>query len=298
MNILTFENVSKKYRRGKSALSNFTCTIEENKIIGIIGRNGAGKSTFLKIAAGHMKPTHGDCRIFTHNPLNSLLVSANTILIDDQLSFSDMFSLDDILKMGKDFYPNWQEDLAYRLLTYAGLSRSSKHAELSKGQLATFNLIYGLVSRCKLTLLDEPMNGMDEAIRTDFYRAILKEYIAYPRTILISSHHLHELEAIVEEIILIDEGTVVEHTSVEDLKQLLVALHGPADDVHRIISGATIYQEKTVGPHTSVIIEAKSLFIDEQQLKALDIRIQCLTASEVCMYSTAKGGGVIDDVFK
>ncbi len=84
--------------------------------------------------------------------------------------------------MGADFYPNWQGELAYRLLDYVGLPLTSKHQQLSKGQMATFNLIYGLVSRCALTILDEPMNGMDEAIRTDFYRAILKEYIAFPRT--------------------------------------------------------------------------------------------------------------------
>lgn len=296
MNIIKCEELAKNYVN-RNALHNLTCAIESEKIIGIIGRNGAGKSTFLNILAGYIKPTSGSCSVFNKNPFNNIHTAANTILIDDRLSFSDYLTLEEILTMGADFYPNWQGELAYRLLDYVGLSLTSKHQQLSKGQMATFNLIYGLVSRCALTILDEPMNGMDEAIRTDFYRAILKEYIAFPRTFLIASHHLTEMESILEEILLIDNGSVLAHAPVEDFKLQLIVLNGPSDALATILADKVIYAQKDVAGMTLAVVEASSLFISEDMLRTNGITKSPLTSSDVCMYLTRKKGRDIDAFF-
>lgn len=237
------EQIAKKYGR-HNALQNITCAIEPNKIVGIIGRNGAGKSTLLNLLAGYLQPTSGACHIFGENPFNNIQTAANTILIDDHLRFSTYLTLEKILTMGADCYPYWQGELAFRLLDFAGLDKKARHHELSKGQCATFNLLYGLASRCALTILDEPMNGMDEGIRNDFYRVILKEYIAFPRTILIASHHLQEMESILEEILLLDEGVVSTHTSVDELKQQLISLTGPSDALAPLLMDTIIYAKK------------------------------------------------------
>jgi len=296
MNVIQCEKLSKKFGR-LHALQDITCTINGEKIIGVIGRNGAGKSTLLTIIAGFLKPTNGFCNVFNENPFNNIQTAANTILIDDRLSFSDYLSLDEILKMGADFYPNWQSELAYRLLQYANIDLSAKHQQLSKGQMATFNLVYGLVSRCALTILDEPMNGMDEAIRTDFYRAILKEYIAFPRTILIASHHLQEMESILEEILLIDEGTVVTHASVDELKEQLIALSGPSDRMKSLLSETDVYAQQIVGGVSTAIVDASKLFITEEMLRTKGITKSALTASEICRYLTNHKGSDIDAIF-
>ena len=84
-------------------------------------------------------------------------------------------------------------------------------------------MIFGLSTHCELTMFDEPTNGMDEAVRTDFYRALLKDYIAHPRSILISSHHLSEIEHLLEDILLIHKGKVVFHQSLDEVKEYLGA---------------------------------------------------------------------------
>lgn len=296
MNVIQCEKLSKKFGR-LHALQDITCTVNGEKIIGVIGRNGAGKSTLLTIIAGFLKPTNGFCQVFNENPFNNIQTAANTILIDDRLSFSDYLSLEEILKMGADFYPNWQHELAYRLLHYANIDLSVKHQQLSKGQMATFNLVYGLVSRCALTILDEPMNGMDEAIRTDFYRAILKEYIAFPRTILIASHHLQEMESILEEILLIDEGTVITHASVDELKEQLIALSGPSDRMESLLSETDVYAKQIVAGVCTAIVDASKLFITEEMLRTKGITKSVLTASEICRYLTNHKGSDIDAIF-
>ncbi|MFJ7954605.1 ATP-binding cassette domain-containing protein [Lysinibacillus sp. NPDC096418] len=296
MTIIQCERLSKTIGN-HNALQNITCAIESEKIVGIIGRNGAGKSTLLNILAGYLQPTQGTCRILGENPFNNLQTAANTVMIDDRLSFSNYLTLEEVLTMGDDFYPNWHAELAFRLLNYAGLARKANHQQLSKGQLATFNLIYGLASRCALTILDEPMNGMDEAIRSDFYRAILKEYIAFPRTIIIAGHHLQEMESILEEIILIDEGAIVAHASVDELKQQLISLTGPSDALTPLLANLVIYAKKEIAGQISVVVDASNLFILEEELQERGITTNHLSTSEVCMYLTRKEGSDIDAVF-
>lgn len=296
MTMIQCEQLEKNFGARK-ALQNITCAIESEKIVGIIGRNGAGKSTLLNLLAGYLQPTSGSCYIFGENPFNNIQTAANTILIDDRLSFSNYLTLEEILTMGADFYPNWQGELAFKLLDFARLTKKAKHEQLSKGQLATFNLIYGLASRCALTILDEPMNGMDEAIRNDFYRAILKDYIAFPRTILIASHHLQEMESILEEILLIDEGVVIAHAPIDDLKQQLISLTGPSDALAPLLTDVMIYSKKDIGSMTSAVVDASTFFIQDELLQEKGITMAQLSASEVCMHLTHSEGSDIDAIF-
>lgn len=296
MTVIQCEQLAKNFGRHK-ALQNITCAIQSKKIVGIIGRNGAGKSTLLNLLAGYLQPTSGACHLFGENPFNNIQTAANTILVDDRLSFSNYMTLQEILTMGADFYPNWQGELAFRLLDFARLAKKAKHQELSKGQLATFNLIYGLASRCALTILDEPMNGMDEAIRSDFYRAILKEYIAFPRTILIASHHLQEMEFILEEILLIDEGAVITHAPVDELRQQLISLSGPSDALAPLLADTMIYVKKEIGNITTAVVDRCKFFMPKETMEEKGITIGHLSTSEVCMYLTSKKGRDIDAVF-
>ena len=132
---------------------------------------------------------------FGEHPFNSLKVSANSIFIDDTMSFSDKLTLKDILKEARRFYRelgcgHLHSDFSIIL----AFIRMHDIDHLSKGKKSTFNAIIGIASHCPLTIFDEPTTGMDTVVRKDFYRALLKDYIAHPRTILLSSHHLEEIE--------------------------------------------------------------------------------------------------------
>ena len=295
MTEIVCNQVEKRFRN-KKALNKLSCSIEGGKIIGLIGRNGTGKSTWLKLLAGHLKPTDGEIHIFGEKPFNNLKIASNLILIEDTMTFSPFLNLGELFEMAGDFYPDWQGDLAARLLDYANIPLNSFHHNLSKGQASTFNLIYGLAARCAITLLDEPMNGMDEGIRTDMYRAILKEYIAYPRTIIISSHHLPEVEHLLEEIMLIDNGEVVLHLPLEDVKEMLVHLKGEVNEIKEVTDYQDVLFEKQDAFYYEVIIERNKL--NKSYLNQTNVQMQSVSASEVCKLLTNKSKGGIDDVFK
>ena len=210
MNVIEFTNVTKSYRN-RSVLKHMNFTIKEGVLTGIIGRNGVGKTTLMKITAGHIKETSGNVSVFSEKPFNSLKVSANSIFVDDTMSFSDKLSLERNFERGESILCQLGCILAQGLFEYFGFYSNMRHSHLSKGKMNTFNAIIGIASRCPLTIFDEPTTGMDSAVRKDFYRALLKDYIAHPRTILLSSHHLEEIEDLLEDILLVNDGVVRFH---------------------------------------------------------------------------------------
>ena len=289
------EQLKKKFRRS-TVLSNISFQIDEPKIIALIGRNGTGKSTLLRLIAGHLKSTAGKIEVLGHKPFNHLQVAANTIFIEEHLTFPSPFTLADILKQGATFYANWQQDLAEKLLAYANISLRSYHEQLSTGQRATFNLVYGLATRCTITLLDEPMNGMDEAIRADFYRAILKEYIAYPRLIIISSHYLSEMEHLIEDILCIHKGVIELHAPLDEVQTFAVKLRGDKEQIAPFIERIEVLHEYDEAPFYEVVVPAANVDIEALQTK--DVFVLNVSASEVCKYITSEAKGGIDHVFK
>ena len=295
MNVIDCLKVSKSFRR-TNALEDITFQLAEQKITGLIGRNGAGKTTLLKILAGLTKHKSGEVSVFGKNPYNNLMVSANSILVDDQMTFPDSLTLDEILHSAPAFYRRWDDQLASRLFQYFKLDSKQQHSKLSKGSKATFNMIFGLSTRCELTMFDEPTNGMDEAARTDFYRALLKDYIAHPRSILISSHHLTEIEHLLEDILLIHKGKVVLHESLDKVKEYAVGVQGPSAYVERWTEGQEIlYSQRVDGQRQYMVVKNNS---ELEKARLEGAIIQTIPASEVCMYVTSETEGGIDDVFK
>ncbi|MEG0385059.1 MAG: ABC transporter ATP-binding protein [Solibacillus sp.] len=285
------EKLEKRY--GKSnVLTNVSFQIEEPKIIGLIGRNGVGKSTLLKLVAGHLKETGGNVQVFGKRPFNALHVAANVILIEDKMSFPPIFTLKEILLHAKRFYPNFATELAFDLLLYVGISEKNEHMQLSKGQTAVFNLIYGLATRCAVTLLDEPMNGMDEAVRADMYRAILKDYIAFPRLIIMSSHYLQEMEHLIEDILLLHEGVVELYAPLEEVQQMALRIVGQKEEIEPLLEKAHVFYKREQSPLFEAIVENNGLVIPAS------VKSQSLSASEVCKYLTSSKEGTIDDIFK
>ncbi|MFF5995760.1 ABC transporter ATP-binding protein [Lysinibacillus sp. KU-BSD001] len=289
------EQLKKKFRRS-TVLSNVSLQITEPKIMALIGRNGTGKSTLLRLIAGHLKPTAGKIEVLGENPFNSLQVASNTVLIEESLTFPSPFTLADILKQGATFYPNWQQDLAEKLLAYANIPLHAYHEQLSTGQRATFNLVYGLATRSKITLLDEPMNGMDEAIRTDFYRAILKEYITYPRLIIISSHYLSEMEHLIEEILCIHRGVVELHAPLDEIQTFAVRLRGDQAQIAPFIEHLEVLHAYDEAPFYEVVVPAAQLNVEALQAKG--VFVLNVSASEVCQLITSEKKEGIDRVFK
>ena len=294
MTMISCENVSKFYGR-KNALHNLNISIRENRITGLVGKNGAGKTTLLKLIAGHIYPSSGEVRVLNEDPFNNLFVSANTIFIKDSMEFTNGLNLMELLEMGERFYPNWDMEFAKSLFSYFQLDELSYYDELSKGMKSTFNTIVGLASRCPLTLFDEPTSGMDASVRKDFYRALLKDYLRHPRTFIISSHYLDEIEDLLEDLLLIDGGEKKLHKPIDEVKNYAVNIMGDSNLLENQIPAENILAKKRIDESSSSYI----VINDERiaSLKRSNFNVQPVSPKDVTIYLTDKKGD-IDDVFQ
>ncbi|ABR48016.1 ABC transporter related [Alkaliphilus metalliredigens QYMF] len=296
MNIVEFKDVTKIYGR-KKAIEEFSFSLGENKITGIIGRNGAGKTTLLKLLSGFLVTNSGQIRVFEEDPFNSLLVSSNMIFVDDSMSFNPKLTLLEILESANHFYEKYDMKFALDLMEYFSLSREQLHRNLSKGMQSTFNMILGIASRSPLTILDEPTTGMDAAVRKDFYRLVLKDYINHPRNIVISSHLLGEVEHILEDILLLKEGKKLLHMPVSDLKNYGMGLRGEKKLMLEFIKSQQVYHKEDFGDQDLFAVvkndfEKKTL----ESIKSQGIEIIPLSTNDICVHITNTKRGDIDDI--
>lgn len=272
-------------------------SLEQNRITGLIGPNGAGKTTLLKLIAGFMAPTSGRVRVFGEDPLNSLKVSTSMIFIDDSIAPPASFSLADILKTAAAYYENWDMELATGLLKHFSLDPGRRYQHLSRGMKSTFNMILGLAARCPLTIFDEPTTGMDAGVRKDFYRGLLKDYLCHPRSIIIASNLLSEVEHILEDILLLKEGEIILHRPVSDFKEYAVALRGKKETIKPLTASCeVIYQQNVGDEHCYVVVRCDGAGTLLSEAGAAGAEVMPVTAGDLCVYLTATNKGGIDDV--
>ncbi|SHH65848.1 ATP-binding cassette domain-containing protein [Virgibacillus chiguensis] len=296
MEAIVCEGLTKKQKQ-LTTLKEVSFSIPENTIVGVVGRNGAGKTTLLKILAGLWRASAGNVHVLGENPFNSLYVSTNTIYISNEMVLPNSLSLSVLLTEAGRFYPRWNDDLARRLVEYFGFRGNDLYTQLSTGKRNTFNAIIGLSSRCPITIFDEPTTGMDQAVRNDFYRALLKDYLQVPRTILLSSHHLEEVEELLEAVLLLDRGKKQLYLPMDDVKHEAVGLTGRTEMVYTYTQAKTVFYRESIGMDTTYTV-IKANQVDMEKAKQLGIQVTPVSASDFCVYLTRAGKGAIDDVFQ
>lgn len=298
MNAVETTELTKTYWK-KRAVDGLSMQIGKNRITGLIGRNGAGKTTLLKLMAGYLKPTSGTVTVFEKKPFNDLEVASDLIFVDDAMQFPPLFSLGEIIGTMPRFYPNFDLDFAYKLLDYYALNKKQRTAELSKGMRSTFYAIIGIAARAPLTILDEPTTGMDEAVRKEFYRILLKEYIAFPRTIVLSSHLLGELSGLLEDIVLIDRGRLVKKMSADEAETYAVGLRGSAQAVLQVAGERPIlYREEFIAGQLFLAVQGSLSPQEMMRARELGVELQPVETNVLCIYLTQSDKGGIDDVLR
>ncbi|HSW36198.1 MAG TPA: ABC transporter ATP-binding protein [Candidatus Limnocylindrales bacterium] len=285
--IIECDLLTKKFKT-VTAIDRLKFGISEKKIIGLIGNNGAGKTTFLKICAGYLKPTAGSVRVLGKSPFDDLSVLSDLIFIDEAMKYYEESPLEDLLLTCRIAYKNWDTQFALKLFSDCGLSKKSRYKNLSRGMKAQFNFIIGLASRAPVTLMDEPIVGMDAATRKEFYSILLRDYIENPRMFIISSHFLAEIENILEEIVLIDQGKLVLHDTVEKLQGYAVTLNGPREIVMEYIKDKQVLNLEQFGNTTIAAVAGASGSQPAAWLAQSGVHLSSVSVQDLCIYLTKK----------
>lgn len=208
-------NLCKSYKETKT-LDNINLTIESNKIYGLFGRNGAGRTTLLNIISNRVFPDSGEVLIDRKNIRNNSKVLSKIYMMSEANLFPKDMKIKTLFKWINNFCSEFDTDKANLLLNEFQISENIKVRSLSTGQLTALKLITGLCINRPYLIFDEPVNGLDANYREKFYKHMLEKYIEDPCTIIVSTHLIDEIANIVEDIIIIDKGKITIQKSKDD----------------------------------------------------------------------------------
>lgn len=252
--MIKINNLSFAYDK-KNILKNVNLTETEPVIIGLWGRNGSGKTTLMKILSGMEKPGEGTLEVDGIVPYNNSDAMNHVAFMQEDHPYSDMWDINDALRFGRDFNENWDQQLADELIDIFQLPRKKKIRTFSKGMKTMITIAIGLASRAPLTIFDEPSNGLDAHMRKQFYDVLLDSYDEYPRMILLSSHHIEEVEPLCEKIAIIDNNTLMHYEDTDVLKNNGVHISGSREAVRAVIGSKRVLEERTLGKQLNVMLD-------------------------------------------
>jgi ABC-2 type transport system ATP-binding protein len=237
------------YSKNDNLFNDLNLNIAEGGICGLLGKNGAGKTTLLKIIAGLIFPQQGSCQVFQQNPgkRNPSLLSEIYFLSEDL--YVPPITAEQYIAYYAPFYPRFNK---LQFLEYAeefSIATEKRLTDFSHGQKKKFLIAFGLATNCRLFILDEPTNGLDIPSKAQF-RKLLASTITNDKLIIISTHQVHDIENLIDTIVILEEGKIILNASLFEISKQLAFMQQAAEPD----ASACIYYEKHLAGYTAVVI--------------------------------------------
>ena len=272
----------------KKILDHVTLHESEPVISAIWGRNGAGKTTLMSLLAGHNRPDQGSIRVMGEDPYNNLAAQKHLCYVQENHPLGRNWTISDLVRFGQYFHPEWNQELAERLIDRFELPSKRKIVKFSKGMKTAAQMVLGLASQASVTILDEPTNGLDAEKRKFFYNALLESYEEHPRLILISTHHIEEIQPLCESIIVLHQGGVLCHEQMEEMREKGVLLTGLIRDIDQVTQGESIMESVQLGSTKKVMIDASYSKAWRDKAQAHGLSIEKATLQDYLVNLTRK----------
>lgn len=226
MELLRIENLYKSYGE-KKVLQNINLIIPRGKIIGLLGKNGMGKSTLIKLINDLLTPTKGKILV-NGKPIGA---ESKRIIsyLPERISLDKSMTVKSAIKYYSDFYDNFDANKANTLLLDLGLDPNMKLSKMSKGMQEKVQLVLVMSRNAQLYILDEPLGGVDPATRDYILDTILSNF-SEGASVIISTHLISDIERILDEVIFLDNGQIVLADDCDTLRQ---KENGSIDEIFR-----------------------------------------------------------------
>lgn len=213
--LLHCQDLTKKYN-GLTALDNLNLTVESGKIIGLLGPNGSGKTTFIKLVNGLLTPTWGS--IWIDGKIPGVETKKVVSYLPDNNFLNSWMTVSQLVDLFCDFYSDFRRELAFEMFQKLDIEPNRKLKTLSKGNKEKVCLILIMSRNAKLYVLDEPIAAVDPAARDYVISTIINNYNP-DASVIISTHLIADIEPILDEAIFINKGKVVLHKSVDEIRE-------------------------------------------------------------------------------
>lgn len=263
------------------ALDDVTLRIHADTITGLLGRNGAGKTTFMSLATAQDRPTAGEVSVLGEQPFEHASVLEQLCFIRDNQRYPDDYKLKHALRAARIFYPRWSQSLADELVSLFRIPQKTVIKKFSRGQVSALGIVLGLASRAQVTFFDEPYLGLDATARGYFYDVLLRDYQQHPRTIVLSTHLIDEMDRLLERVVILDRGKVVQDSDVDDLRGAAHQASGAAHAVDSYLGDRVALSSHRVGGLATVVVEGAVGAADRELARDLGIELGAVSLQEL-----------------
>jgi ABC-2 type transport system ATP-binding protein len=215
MSILECKNLTKNFG-AQSALHDVSFTIEAGRIVGLLGPNGSGKTTIIKLVNGLLTPTAGEVLVDGVKP--GKLTHSEVSFLPDRTCLPTWMTATQLLDFYQDFYADFRRDAAEEMLAHLNINVKQSIKQMSKGTREKVQLIMVMSRAAKLYLLDEPIGGVDPATRDYILSTIIGNYNP-EAAVVISTHLISDVEKVLDDVIFINQGQIVLQSSVDQIRE-------------------------------------------------------------------------------
>lgn len=269
-----------------SALKEISFLLSDGKIYGLLGRNGAGKTSLLSIMASYREQTSGSIRIAGEAPFENAKIMQQIVFIYQRDYQDENDKVNSLLEGIARYRPHFDMEYAQQLIQRFKLPLDIEVKKLSKGMQSALNVTIGLASRAPITIFDEAYLGMDAPTREIFYEEVLKEQERHPRIIIISTHLVSEMDYLFDEIIILHEGRILLQDDYETLITKGASITGAADEVDDFVKNKKQLHVQQLGNTKSIMVYGELSERERRLAAENDLEIGPISLQELFIHLT------------
>jgi ABC-2 type transport system ATP-binding protein len=283
--VVEVERLTKVYGR-TTVLDEISFSLEAGKIYGLLGRNGAGKTTIMQILTAQSFASGGSVRVFGEAPYENRRVLSQVCFIKESQRYPEGFRVGDVLAMASSFFPHWDQAYASSLQKDFQLPLKRRMKALSRGVLSAVGVTVGLASRAPLTIFDEPYLGLDAVNRHIFYDHLIEDYLEHPRTIILSTHLIDEVSRLLEHVLVIDQGKVILDEEADALRERACTVVGTEAKVAEFTSGRKLLGREQIGSLVSATLLGPLTAEERQHAGRLGLEFTSVSLQQLIIHLT------------
>ncbi len=245
--MIEIKNLNFGYKKNKKLFSELNLKLEKGKVYGLLGKNGSGKTSLLKQAAGLLYPNSGDIMLNDETPKKrSPRFLASYYLIPEEFETPGI-SMKTFIKITAPFYPGFNEDEFYKYLSEFKLEPNGKLNNLSYGQKKMVLISFGLAANTPVLMSDEPTNGLDIPSKSMF-RKIMASAVSEGKLFIISTHQVKDIEGIIDSVVVLENGKIIFNQSLESVSEKLCF-----KTIKNLDDENVLYREKHLNTYEAVV---------------------------------------------
>jgi len=218
--MITVKQLSFGYTRRRNIFDSLSLELPKGSIVGLLGRNGEGKTTLLKLLYGQLLRRQGELKVLDADPKHRAVSFLQQVYLLPEEFQVPPISIRSFFDISAPFYPNYDEAVAKELIDTFGLQWDMNLKKISQGQKKKALIAFALSLRVPLLLLDEPTNGLDIPSKGEFRRTVAR-YTTEEQTIIISTHQVRDLEQLIDRILIMERGSIFCNATVADITERL-----------------------------------------------------------------------------